>query len=101
MHDVLSMAVARAPLRSLRAHLADAAATDRAGAALAPALAAGMVVTLSGDVGAGKTTLVRGALRALGVAGSIKSPTYTLVEHYPLSSIYFYHLDFYRFNNPD
>ena len=45
MHDVLSMAVARAPLRSLRAYLADAAATDRAGAALAPALAGGMVVT--------------------------------------------------------
>ena len=95
------MTVAREPLRSLRVYLADAAATARAGAALAPALAGGMVVTLSGDVGAGKTTLVRGALQALGVAGSIKSPTYALVEHYSLSSIYFYHLDFYRFDNPD
>jgi tRNA threonylcarbamoyladenosine biosynthesis protein TsaE len=58
-----------------------------------------MIVTLQGDVGTGKTTLVRGLLRARGVSGPVKSPTYTLVEHYPISSLYFYHFDFYRFTN--
>ncbi len=60
-----------------------------------------MVVTLRGELGSGKTTLVRGVLRARGVEGSIKSPTYTLVEHYPVSSLYFYHFDFYRLANSD
>jgi tRNA threonylcarbamoyladenosine biosynthesis protein TsaE len=81
-------------------HLADAAATERVGAALARALAGGMVVALHGDLGTGKTTVVRGALRALGWTGPVKSPTYTLVEHYPFSSLYFYHFDFYRFADP-
>jgi len=80
--------------------LPDDAATARAGAALAGTLDGGMVVTLSGDLGAGKTTLVRAALRARGIAGAIKSPTYALVEHYRASSIYFYHLDFYRVADP-
>jgi tRNA threonylcarbamoyladenosine biosynthesis protein TsaE len=81
-------------------HLPDAAATERVGAALASALAGGMVVALHGDLGAGKTTVVRGALRALGWTGPVKSPTYTLLEHYPFSSLYFYHFDFYRFADP-
>src|SRR5207302_6445948 len=89
-HDMSAIDSACKPLQSMSVQLTDAAATARAGAAFAPMLAGGMVVTLSGDVGAGKTTLVRGALRALGVAGPIKSPSYALVEHYPLSSIYFY-----------
>ena len=59
----------------------------------------GMIVTLQGDLGTGKTTLVRGLLRARGVTGAVKSPTYTLVEHYPVSSLYFYHFDFYRLIN--
>ena len=81
-------------------HLVDAVATERVGAALARALTGGMVVTLSGDLGAGKTTLVRGALRELGWTGPVKSPTYTLVEYYTVSSLYFYHFDFYRFADP-
>ena len=60
-----------------------------------------MIVTLRGELGSGKTTLARGLLRARGVSGPVKSPTYTLVEHYPVSSLYFYHFDFYRFMNPD
>src|SRR5207249_3942854 len=88
------------PLHTLQLHLPDAAATARAGAALAPMLKGGMIVTLRGDLGAGKTTLVRGVLRARGQNGPIKSPSYGLVEHYPLSSLYFYHIDFYRFANP-
>ena len=79
--------------------LVDAAATARAGALLADCVRPGMVITLDGELGAGKTTLVRGLLRAAGVTGAIKSPTYDLVEHYPLSSIYFYHIDLYRFTN--
>ena len=85
----------------LTLHLPDAAATEGCGARIAPLLAGGMIVTLQGDLGAGKTTLVRGLLRARGVEGPIKSPTYALVEHYPVSSLYFYHFDFYRFMKPD
>jgi tRNA threonylcarbamoyladenosine biosynthesis protein TsaE len=81
-------------------HLADSVATEAAGARLALELRGGMVISLSGDLGAGKTTLVRGCLRRLGWAGSVKSPTYTLVEHYLFSSLYFYHFDFYRFADP-
>ena len=88
------------PEMELKLHLPDADATRRCGALLAPALAGGMVVTLHGDLGAGKTTLVRGLLRARGVTGPIKSPSYGLVEHYPISSLYFYHIDFYRFTDP-
>jgi len=86
-------------MKSCTLALPDAAATERAGAALARVLAPGMVVTLAGDLGAGKTTLARGVLRALGWRGPVKSPTYTLVEHYPLSNLYFYHFDFYRFDD--
>lgn len=85
-------------MRTPRKYLADAGATVRAGAELAACLSGGMVVTLSGELGAGKTTLVRGILQGLGWTGPVKSPTYTLVEHYSISSLYFYHFDFYRFD---
>ena len=55
-----------------------------------------MLVLLKGELGAGKTTLVRAVLRALGVEGNIKSPTYPVLETYNVSSLYLYHFDFYR-----
>ena len=79
----------------------DAAATVTAGARIAAGIRGGMVITLSGELGAGKTTLVRGILKGMGWSGSVKSPSYTLVEHYFVSSLYFYHFDFYRFRDPD
>jgi tRNA threonylcarbamoyladenosine biosynthesis protein TsaE len=86
-------------IEALQRYLSDAESTMRAGAALALGLRGGMIITLSGELGAGKTTLVRGMLRKLGWAGAVKSPSYTLVEHYLISSLYFYHFDFYRFND--
>jgi tRNA threonylcarbamoyladenosine biosynthesis protein TsaE len=79
--------------------LADEQATLAAGAALAQVLGrqgTGAFVTLSGDLGAGKTTLVRGLLRALGHTGAVRSPTYTLVESYPVAGRLLHHLDWYR-----
>jgi tRNA threonylcarbamoyladenosine biosynthesis protein TsaE len=57
-------------------------------------------VTLQGDLGAGKTTLARHLLQALGVSGRIKSPTYAIVEAYELPALAIWHCDFYRFNDP-
>src|SRR6185369_5804874 len=79
--------------------LSDEAATLRLGAALAADAAPGRTLHLRGELGAGKTTLVRGLLHALGHAGRVKSPTYTLVEPYCLSRLNFYHFDFYRFKD--
>src|SRR6185503_1077550 len=83
----------------LELKLPNEASTLRLGEALAAGAAPGTVLFISGDLGAGKTTLVRGLLRALGYAGRVKSPTYSLVEPYELSSLHFYHFDFYRLKN--
>ena len=85
----------------LQRTLATEADTLAFGRALAPLLRPGMVVYLRGELGAGKTTLVRGLLRALGVTERVKSPTYTLVEPYVISRLYLYHFDFYRFSRSD
>jgi tRNA threonylcarbamoyladenosine biosynthesis protein TsaE len=79
--------------------LPDEAATLRLGAALAPGVGPGRVLHLRGELGSGKTTLVRGLLRALGHPGRVKSPTYTLVEPYAISKLHLYHFDFYRFKD--
>src|SRR4051812_8504555 len=81
--------------------LANEAATIALGAELAASAKPGMVIYLKGDLGAGKTTLARGLLQALGVKDRIKSPTYTLVEPYNVSSLYLYHFDFYRLQRPE
>jgi tRNA threonylcarbamoyladenosine biosynthesis protein TsaE len=81
--------------------LADEAATLELGQRIAAVITPGCVIWLEGDLGAGKTTLVRGLLRAAGETGPVKSPTYTLVEVHQVSGIYFYHFDFYRFNQPE
>src|SRR2546430_10759103 len=78
--------------------LPDAAGTACLGAALAAGIAPGRVLHLAGDLGSGKTTLVRGLLRALGVQGPVKSPTYAWVEPYRIVSLDLYHFDFYRFD---
>jgi tRNA threonylcarbamoyladenosine biosynthesis protein TsaE len=77
-------------------YLPDEAATLAYGEALAAQLPRGALVFLYGDLGAGKTTLVRGILRGLGHSGSVKSPTYTILEPYDISSYLVYHFDFYR-----
>ena len=69
------------------------------GAALAPELCPGMTVFLCGDLGAGKSTLARGLIHALGYTDRVKSPTYNLVERYVISGLYLYHFDFYRFSD--
>jgi len=66
------------------------------GANLIAACESGGVITLSGNLGTGKTTLVRGALESLGVTNGVRSPTYTLVEYYELRPLSIAHLDLYR-----
>src|SRR4051794_8541169 len=75
---------------------ASAAETEALGAELAGQLAPGDVVLVEGEVGAGKTTLVRGAVRALGHAGRVTSPTFTLASRYDDTRVPVSHLDLYR-----
>lgn len=83
------------------AFLASEAETLGYGAGMTQWCKAGVSVHLHGQLGAGKTTLVRGLLRAFGFKGHVKSPTYTLVEAYDLDAFTLYHFDFYRLEDPE
>jgi len=87
----------------MRLDLPDASATEALGSAIAQALLStgtGLVIFLYGDLGAGKTTLARQLLRELGVTGTIRSPTYTLMELYSPQGRELLHMDLYRLNDP-
>ena len=81
--------------------LPDEHATLQLGASWANSITAPLVVYLEGDLGAGKTTFTRGLLRGLGYQGTVKSPTYAIVESYPLARFTLNHFDLYRFTAPE
>jgi len=79
----------------------DAPAMEALGQKLASLCLPGCKLFLQGELGAGKTTLVRGFLRGHGYEGIVKSPTYTLIEPYQLNDLEIYHFDLYRINDPE
>lgn len=91
--------------KKITAYLPDESATQALGAALARALAPGLVIYLQGDLGAGKTALTRALLHAAGHKGAVKSPTYTLSEPYRIerdgSMLNLIHYDLYRMSSPE
>jgi tRNA threonylcarbamoyladenosine biosynthesis protein TsaE len=76
-----------------------AAKTEEAGARLARNLRAGDIIALAGDLGSGKTQLVKGIARGLGSGSAVTSPTFTLVHEYSDGRLPLYHFDFYRLEN--
>jgi tRNA threonylcarbamoyladenosine biosynthesis protein TsaE len=88
-------------MTEIELNLPDEAATMALGKAMAHHLVRGQIVWLQGDLGSGKTTLTRALLHALGYPGHVRSPTYTLVESYPLDPFVLYHFDLYRLGDPE
>lgn len=89
------------PEPTLELLLADERATAALACAMAGCVGPGFMLTLSGDLGAGKTAFTRALLRALGHTGRVRSPTFTLAESYNLANFELYHFDFYRFSAND
>jgi len=85
----------------MKQHLNSTEETEQFGARLWELLPRKCLVFLQGDLGAGKTTMVRGFLRAAGFSGAVKSPTYTLVEEYTLADRQVFHFDLYRVADPE
>ena len=81
--------------------LSDEKASKQWAAKLAQQLHAPLIITFSGDIGAGKTTIIRAMLRALGIQCAIKSPTFSLVESYSCGDFFVHHFDLYRIYNED
>lgn len=81
--------------------LPDEAHSEQLAARLANCLCAGVVLTFSGEIGSGKTTFIRAMLRALGVSGPIKSPTFSLVESYQCQTLQIHHFDLYRIHDEE
>jgi len=81
--------------------LADEAATIAYGQRLAKAINSKGLLTLSGNLGSGKTTLCRGLIQSYSHSGAVKSPTYTLVEPYEIGDKRIYHFDLYRMEDPE
>ncbi|MBS3954885.1 MAG: tRNA (adenosine(37)-N6)-threonylcarbamoyltransferase complex ATPase subunit type 1 TsaE [Methylomicrobium sp.] len=81
--------------------LQDSEATEASGAHLWPLLPEKCIIYLQGQLGAGKTTFVRGLLRAAGYQGVVKSPTYTVVEEYVTGDRTLFHFDLYRIKDPE
>jgi len=85
----------------MKRYLEDTAATEHFGQELWAKLPSKCLVFLHGELGAGKTTLVRGFLRAAGHTGAVKSPTYNLVEEYQVHDRKIFHFDLYRVADPE
>lgn len=85
----------------MKTYLKDTEATEQFGANLYKELPSKCLIFLQGELGAGKTTLVRGFLRAAGYTGAVKSPTYTLVEEYTIAGCKIFHFDLYRVVDPE
>ncbi len=81
--------------------LIDEKASEQFATQLASCLSSPLVVALSGDIGAGKTTIVRAMLKSLGVQSAIKSPTFSLVESYICHDLHIHHFDLYRIHHED